>query len=91
MKRRSPTVPRRQGKNSSKLEKASRSKVETSEMFDLATVAPWLKWHQGSAARACRQGRIVAVKVGNEWRVSAETLEDILKNGIPAPEKLVAE
>lgn len=49
-------------------------------------LAAMIHWHPESVRRACRQGRVQAVKLGRGWRVSPEVVQGIAQNGIPSRE-----
>jgi hypothetical protein len=53
------------------------------ELITTEALAAMIHWHPESVRRACRQGRIQAVKLGRGWRMPPQVTADILKNGIP--------
>lgn len=54
-----------------------------SQLLRTQRVAAVLNCHPGSVRRAIRQGRIKAVRVGQQWRVSAEELARMQNEGLP--------
>jgi excisionase family DNA binding protein len=54
-----------------------------SQLLRTQRVAAVLNWHPGSVRRAIRQGRIKAVRVGQQWRVSTEELARMQNEGLP--------
>jgi hypothetical protein len=53
-------------------------------LLPLHVFAKNIGWHTESVRRACRQGRIAAIKLGKGWRVPASVAEEITRNGIPS-------
>ena len=41
-------------------------------------VAAFLKIHNGSVLRLCRQGKLPAVKIGGGWRIPKSALNEML-------------
>ena len=58
-----------------------------SQLLRTDRVALAVDWHPGSVRRAIRQGRIKAVRVGQEWRVSTEELARLQREGLPGANK----
>lgn len=54
-----------------------------SQLLRTEHVAAVLQWHPASVRRAIRQGRIRAVRIGQQWRVSAEELARMQNEGLP--------
>ena len=52
-------------------------------MLTTEAFARQLQWHPESVRRACRQGRLAAVKLGNGWRIPPDVAEHVMKHGIP--------
>lgn len=55
------------------------------DMINIETFARGIQWHPESLRRACRQGRVRAVKLGRGWRIPRAVADEIVKNGIPGP------
>jgi len=53
------------------------------DLINVETFAASIQWHPESLRRACRQGRIDAVKLGRGWRISRAVADQIVKTGIP--------
>jgi hypothetical protein len=53
-------------------------------LLPLHVFAKNIGWHTESVRRACRQGRIAAIKLGKGWRVPASVAQEITRNGIPS-------
>jgi hypothetical protein len=53
------------------------------ELITTHSLGTMIHWHPESVRRACRQGRIEAVKLGRGWRLPPAATANILKNGIP--------
>ena len=47
-------------------------------------LADLLEYHRESVRRACRAGRIKAIKIGREWRITQDEAGRILAEGLPA-------
>jgi excisionase family DNA binding protein len=56
--------------------------ADETPLFRTDRVATLLHWHPGSVRRAIRQGRIRAVRVGQQWRVSGEELARVQAQGL---------
>lgn len=57
-------------------------------LLTVEQVAQCIDWHPESVRRAIRQGRLHAIKLGREWRISPETMENIRLQGIPCAKSL---
>ncbi len=53
------------------------------ELITTHALGRMIQWHPESVRRACRQGRVRAVKLGRRWRVPPELVAEILQHGIP--------
>jgi hypothetical protein len=53
------------------------------DLIPVEVFAPKIGWHQESLRRACRQGRVKAVKLGRAWRIPRAEAEHIAQHGIP--------
>lgn len=56
------------------------------KLFSVHETASLLGLHAKTVERWCRQGEIAAVRLGTRWRVSAQELERIAREGVPRPE-----
>ena len=72
-------------RNSKKRAQQTAAKPTAADLIDIENFAASIQWHPESLRRACRQGRVAAIKLGRGWRISKEVAEGIIKNGIPAP------
>ena len=54
------------------------------KLYTVIEFAVIVSWHKESVRRAIRQGRLVAVKLGRNWRISSQTVADVLAHGIPS-------
>lgn len=53
------------------------------KLFSVHETASLLGLHAKTVERWCRQGEIAAVRLGTRWRVSAQELERIAREGVP--------
>ena len=53
------------------------------QLLPLDVFAARVGWHVESVRRACRQGRLAAVKLGRGWRLPSHVVEQVMQNGIP--------
>ena len=61
-------------------EAASRSRSEEkSALMTIEEVAEYLRVHPSTVYRLVRQGSLPAVKIGKQWRVDREALEEWLR------------
>jgi excisionase family DNA binding protein len=49
------------------------------ELLTIAEVATYLKLSRRTTWRWCKSGRLPAVKVGRQWRVSSRDLEEFIR------------
>jgi excisionase family DNA binding protein len=55
-------------------------------MHDLLTVeeaAAYLRVSRATVWRWCKSRKVPAVKIGREWRILRQTLQDIVEHGLP--------
>jgi len=52
------------------------------DLIPVDVYAPRIGWHPESLRRACREGRLCAVKVGREWRIPRGEAARIEAEGI---------
>ncbi len=55
-------------------------------MNDLLTVeeaAAYLRVSRATVWRWCKSRKVPAVKIGREWRILRQTLQDIIAHGLP--------
>ena len=57
--------------------------IQNLDLIPVDIYAPQIQWHPESLRRACRQGRVNAVKIGREWRIPQAEAERIRQFGIP--------
>jgi len=61
-------------------EATSRSRrARKSNLMTIEEVAEYLRVHPSTVYRLVRQGALPAVKIGKQWRVDRETLEEWLR------------
>jgi hypothetical protein len=69
--------------NNNRATRAERSGEGQLELVSLPTLAARIEYNPETLRRACRAGRIPAVKCGREWRVTRPVFDYIIKYGIP--------
>lgn len=57
------------------------SKQAEKDLLTTRAVAVTLRYSQEYIERLCRQGKIEAVRLRNQWRIQRETVEAMLKEG----------
>lgn len=55
--------------------------MENNELYTLDEVSERVKLARRTLYRYVRDGRLKAVKIGNQWRVSAADLADFMEHG----------
>ena len=53
--------------------------IESDELLTIAEVAAYLKLSRRTAWRWCKSGRLPAVKIGHQWRISQSDLEAFIR------------
>lgn len=53
-----------------------RGNKDNSGLMTIEEAADYLRFHASTVYRLARQGAIPAVKVGKQWRIDRQTLED---------------
>lgn len=69
--------------NNNRATRVERSGEGQLELISLPTLAARIEYNPETLRRACRAGRIPAVKCGREWRVTRPVFDYIIKYGIP--------
>lgn len=61
--------------------------INREELYTLNEVEGFLKIKQRNLYNIIREGKIEALKVGREWRISGEALLDFIKKGTTPAKK----
>ncbi len=53
------------------------------DLFTVEEIADYLRITKGTVWRWCRGGKLPAVKIGHQWRIRREELEQMIRPSIP--------